>query len=56
MPTESAFDSIFDRFSRYELETLFGGRRLKDYSVLTYIGSGIKICNIIDDITVHTSY
>ena len=42
---ESAKGASPDRYSRYELETLFGGRQLKDYSVLGGLGDGLKLCN-----------
>ena len=49
---ESAKGSSPDRYSRYELETLFGGRRLRDYSVLSQLGTGIRINNTSD--TMHS--
>ena len=42
---ESARGVAPERYSRYELETMFGGRQLKDYGVLTGLGDGIKMNN-----------
>ena len=42
---ESARGAVPDRYSRYELETLFGGRQLKDYGVLAGLRDGIKMNN-----------
>ena len=52
-PTQFVPDSATKavvKYTRYELETFFGGRQLSDYKVLSDLGSGIHVLNNQNDV------
>ena len=39
-----------ERYTTHELQTLFGGREIKDYGILTKLGTGITVANLEDNV------